>query len=413
MTAQRPPSSEIHPTLQADLVVAGAGTVGLVLAIALAKTGFKVVCLGPMARERNGRTVALLDGSIRMLSALGIWPSLSALAAPLAVMRIVDDTPSLFRGPPLEFRAVEIGLPAFGYNVENADLVGALSAEASRVPGLTWIDSRLEATAARPDRIATRTSDGVTVEAQLLIAADGARSVARDAAGIGTHEESYPQTALTAILHHEEDHHETSTEFHTRQGPFTLVPLPATPGAAHRSSLVWVMSPAEAARRMTLERATLSAEIDTQSRFLLGRTQIEGTVGRFPIGRMIAKRLVGPRLALAGEAAHALPPIGAQGLNLSLRDAATLVDILAAARRAGLDPGSVGVLERYERARTGDIMLRTRGVDTLNKALLSSLLPVDAVRGAGMFALAALPSFRRALMRQGLMPRHAIPSLMQ
>jgi 2-octaprenyl-6-methoxyphenol hydroxylase len=411
MTSQ--PTTAAASPAHADILVAGAGVVGLAVAIALARAGFAVTSIGPAAAPRNGRTVALLEGSVRMLRALGVWQAASAAAAPLAVMRIVDDTGSLFRTPPVDFKASEIGLAAFGHNIENADLMRALADTALRTPGLTRTEHLLERHEVAGDRILGRTGDGVVHSGRLLVAADGPGSPTRKRAHIDVREEAYPQVAVTVILHHSEPHQDISTEFHTRQGPFTLVPLPPSEGAMHRSSLVWVMSPEEASRRLGLVPAQLAAEIEAQSRFLLGSLAIEGPVGHFPLRRMVAKRLVGDRLALAGEAAHALPPIGAQGLNLSLRDAAALVDHAVQAGASGGDPGSARLLAAYERSRMGDVALRSGAVGALNRALLSSLLPVDALRGAGLLALASLPAVRRAVMRQGLMPQHGVPSLMR
>ena len=179
------------------------------------------------------------------------------------------------------------------------------------------------------------------------------------------------------------------------------------------SSLVWVMRPAEADRRQALSPADFAAAIETQSRGLLGRVTLAGPLGRFPIRRVIAERLVGPRLALVGEAAHALPPIGAQGLNLSLRDAASLVDLVTEARAGGMDCGSAATLGRYARGRAGDIALRGAGVHALNMALLSPALPVDAVRGLGLRLLSAVRPLREALMREGLRPSQNLPRLMK
>ncbi|UDL95456.1 FAD-dependent monooxygenase [Lichenihabitans sp. PAMC28606] len=399
--------------LTADVIVAGAGAVGLALAVALARDGFSVVSLGSASASRNGRTVALLDGSVRMLRALQVWPRLEGLAAPLAVMRLVDDTGSLFRVPPVNFKASEIGLPAFGYNIENADLVESLMRVANDTVGLVRVDALLRDFHQTEGGIVVRTDGGAEIAARLLIAADGASSPTRIMAGIATRTTDYPQVALTTVLHHAAPHGNVSTEFHTREGPFTLVPLPANDEARHRSSLVWVMTPAKASERQSLAPLAFAQAIESQSRLLLGRVKPQGIVGRFPIRSTVADRLVGTRLALAGEAAHALPPIGAQGLNLSFRDAATLVDHLAKARQAGLDHGSATVLAGYERARMGDIAVRSRGVDMLNSALLSRLLPVDLLRGAGLLALASIPAARQAVMREGLRPQHAVPSLMR
>ena len=394
----------------AGLLIAGAGVVGLALAVALAQAGWPVTLVGPAGAPRNGRTVALLDGSVRMLTALGAWDGVAGSAAPLAVMRIVDDTGSLLSGPPVDFRSSEIGLAAFGFNVENAALVEALEVVAARTRDLVRIDGHVAGFALTGETLHVETAEGATFPAALLVAADGAGSAARTVAGITVRETRYPQVALTTILRHTAPHRNVSTEFHTRQGPFTLVPMAATPEASHRSSLVWVMTPAEADRRLSLDREALAGEIDRQSRRLLGHMAIEGRIGRFPIRRAVADRLTGRRVILVGEAAHALPPIGAQGLNLSLRDAATLVDLLGAGGR--LDPGSKALLDGYERARKGDIALRAAGVDALNRSLLSDLLPVDLVRSGGLTALAALSPVRRAAMRFGLMPRHDVPRLM-
>ena len=397
----------------ADVMVVGAGAVGLILALALARAGLSVISLGPIRSERNGRTVALLDGSVRMLAALGLWPALAPRAAALATMRIVDDTGSLFRVPPVRFEASEIGLDAFGYNVENADLVEVLSAAVATTPGLTRHGGLLRRSTLAADHVTVETDTGDRLSARVLVAADGARSPARIAAGIGSRTQTYPQVALTAVLAHDRPHQNISTEFHTRQGPFTLVPLCPADDALLRSSMVWVMRPDEAAHRQSLAPPAFADAVGTQSKSLLGRVRVVGRIGAFPLSRMVADRLVGPRLALAGEAAHALPPIGAQGLNLSLRDAATLVDHLAEAARRGRDLGAPAVLAPYERDRMGDIALRAGAVGALNTALLTDWLSVDFVRGAGLAALAALPGLRREVMRQGLRPRHAVPRLMR
>ncbi len=239
----------------------------------------------------------------------------------------------------------------------------------------------------------------------VLVAADGRRSPARNAAGLKVRTWRYPQVALTAILRHARSHHDVSAEFHTRQGPFTLVPLPGSPAAPHRSSLVWVMSPDEARRRAALDPAELARAIERQSRMVLGRIEIEGECGAFPISGMTSERMVGTRIALAGEAAHGFAPIGAQGLNLGLRDVAALVQVFGAARRQHLDLGSPAVLDRYERARRGDVALRTMMVDGLNWALLTHAVPMDLLRGAGLLALSSFGPLRRFAMRQGLTPQ--------
>ncbi len=386
-----------------DVVTVGAGAVGLALGIALARAGLKVVLVGRIDARPAGRTVALLAGSVRFLARLGIWPQLQDLAEPLKVMRLVDDTGSLFRGPPVAFEAEEIGRDCFGYNVENHRLIEVLAEAARRVHGLTSLPGRVDSFVFGTDVVTAR-GPGLAVAAPVLVAADGRRSSARAAAGLSAREARYHQEALTTTLHHDRPHRGISTEFHTREGPFTLVPLPGLPEAPHRSSLVWVMAPDEAERRAALSPQRLGREIERRSRMLLGRTAVAGAVGRFPIGRLNADRITGRRIAVAGEAAHAMAPIGAQGLNLSFRDAAALAGILADAKRAGQDLGSVAVLDRYAAARQNDIAARSFGVDRLNRALLDDSLPTDLMRGIGLLALGSVGPLRRFAMRQGLMP---------
>jgi 2-octaprenyl-6-methoxyphenol hydroxylase len=224
-----------------DIVIVGAGAVGLGAAFAFARDGYRTALVGGLESRRDGRTVALLNGSVRLFETLGLWNSLATRAAPLETMRIIDDTGSLFRPPPVAFRAAEIGLDAFGWNIENADLVELLADAARRQDGLTLVDGPATGIE-NEDRWATiRLEGGDVLHARLCVAADGRNSQLRQSVGIEAKRWSYPQSAVTALLAHERPHRETSTEFHTRQGPFTLVPLPG-----RRSSLVWVTSPDEA-----------------------------------------------------------------------------------------------------------------------------------------------------------------------
>ena len=400
------PSSETAAAvaeLRTEVCVVGAGITGLVLGLMLAPAGIDVVVAGRLGGPAPGRTVALLEGSIRLLDRLGLWPDLADEAEPMRVMRIVDDTGSLFRTPPVSFRAEEIDRPWFGCNIPNDVLLDRLAAAARRTSGLRLIDRSVALTRPAERSVTAQLDDGRVIEADLLAACDGRGSPTRKAAGIATRSWQYAQDALTAILRHDAPHDGVSTEFHTRQGPFTLVPLPGRADAPHRSSLVWVMRPEEADRRAALDPTALASAIERQSRRLVGGVRVEGPVGRFPLGGLIADRLAGPRLALVGEAAHAFPPIGAQGLNLGLRDVATLADLVVTARRRRADLGGEALLAGYERSRRGDIALRTLGVDALNRSLLADHAPVDLVRGLGLLALGHIAPLRRAAMRGGLM----------
>ena len=401
------------PETQADILVAGAGAAGLSTAIALAQAGFSVVCAGHVDLRANGRTVALFEASLRFYKALGIWPHFRGKTAPLAKITMIDATGARIPVPSVSFAASEIDLAAFGENIENNVLVEGLADIASATGNLVLHEGMISDIRFDADAVRATLTDGHCITAKLAAAADGRKSLLRTQAGIGTRSWAYPQIAFTALLSHAKPHRNISTEFHTRSGPCTLVPLRAAPGRPNRSSLVWLMSAAEAERRGALPQPLLEQEIENQVDSLLGKIEIDGPTGFFPMAGMSANHLTGHRVALIGEAAHIFPPLAAQGLNLSLRDAATLVEALEDARTLGADIGSAQTLKAYENARRSDIFLRTNGVDILNRSLLSNFFPVDFLRGAGLFAFSMIGPLRRALMREGVLTHGTLPRLMR
>lgn len=394
-----------------DILVAGAGAAGLTAGIALARAGFSVAIRGNLETRRNGRTVALFAASLQLYRSLGLWDRLAPLATPIETISIVDDTGSLLPTPALDLHAEEIGLEAFGANIENASLVTALAAIARETPGVSLREGLIGDYFFGRTGAGARGENGEAIEAQLIIGADGRSSPLRAVAGISFREWSYPQVALTALLAHRRTHWRTSTEFHTRQGPCTLVPLPAEGANRHRSSLVWLMSAAEAARRMALDDAQLAAEIEAQTHRLHGAMTLEGPRGAFPIAGLKCDRLTAPRVALIADAGHYFPPIGAQGLNLGLRDVAQLVESIGAHGRA--DAGAERALREYDGARRLDVATRAFGVDILNRSLLWDFPPVDFARGAGILAMSAIGPLRRALLREGVAPPFRLPPLMR
>jgi 2-octaprenyl-6-methoxyphenol hydroxylase len=391
------------PLRTADVFVVGAGLAGAAAALGFARAGFSAVSCGRVERGAPGRTVALMGRSIEMLRDLGVWDAIANIGAPLRTLRIVDDTGSLFAARPVEFHASEMKLDAFGWNVENHALGDIFAAAMAAERGVARVESPVARFAFSPDRAELTTAEGELFAARLVVGADGRESPTRKAAAIALRARRYDQSALTVLLTHSRDHGDVSTEFHTRQGPFTVVPLPAS-ASGFRSSLVWLMKPDEARRRASLSNAALAGEIETRARGLLGTIRIEGERGTFPMGRQSAASLTGPRLALVGDAAHAFPPIGAQGLNLGLRDVDGLVKAAVAARDEGRDFSGEATLSSYGAARSPDVAARMLAVNGLNLSLLADFAPIDALRGLGLAALANIGPLRRMVMREGLSP---------
>ena len=389
-------------------IVVGGGPAGLTAAITLSLGGLATVLVGNRSERPDNRTTFLVAGSVTALSTLGVWELCEAQAAPLKVMRIVDDTGRLWRAPEVKFEAGEIDLEAFGYNIENRHLVAALEQRARAMPALRMLEDDVLAVEPGGDAINVALKSGASLRAPLVIGADGRRSLCRDAAGIGIDERDYPQVALTVSFKHSRAHRDTSTEFHTASGPFTLVPLPGS-----RSSLVWVLDPIHADEIAALDDAALAAEIERASHSILGKIEIEPGRGLFPLGVVTARRFADKRIALVGEAAHVIPPIGAQGLNLGLRDAATIGELAVAAHRAGHDIGGADVLSAYDQLRRADVGSRTLAIDLLNRTLLADFLPVQGMRGLGLYVLDRIGPLRRAVMREGVMPAAAQPRLMR
>jgi 2-octaprenyl-6-methoxyphenol hydroxylase len=389
----------------AAVAVVGGGPAGLVSAIALATAGVETLLIAPPAKPDH-RTTALLAGSVTALEALGVWQACLPHAAPLKNIRIVDDTRRLMRAPEVFFAAAEIGFGAFGYNIENRYLIAALETRAVELK-LPRIVAPALAIESDPRGVTIEHAGG-EARVRLVIGADGQRSLARAAAGIGTRRRTYPQTAITLNLGHARAHDGTSTEFHTESGPFTLVPLPG-----RRSSLVCVLDPARAASFFVLSDTELSAVVERRAHSLFGSMTVETGRGVFPLAVETADRVARRRIALVGEAAHTLPPIGAQGLNLGLRDGATIAEIVADAQRQEMDIGAPEVLARYETARRADVTSRALAVDLLNQTLLTDFLPVQGARGVALYLADRVGPLRRAIMREGAAPVASQPRLMR
>lgn len=382
-----------------DAAIIGGGPAGLAAGIALAQAGARTALVARRLPYADNRTTALLGASVDLLENLDVWPRCRDKAAALEVMRLVDDTGRLFRAPEVRFSCHEIALDAFGYNIDNRSLMLALEARAAELPNLVRFDDEAENVVIEADDVAIRTASGQFLTARLVVGADGRHSLCREAAGIAVTRRDLTQTALTFNVSHARPHRNVSTEFHTPHGPCVFVPLPG-----NRSSIVWVSAPAEAERLRGLSDEDLSVAIEKQSHSILGRMTVEPGRNLFPLAIERPKSFGRDRIALVGEAAHVVPPIGAQGLNLGLRDAADIARLAGEVIAAGQDPGADDVLRRYDRARRPDILSRTFAIDIANRSLLNDFLPLQPVRAIGMHLLGAIGPLRRFAMREGLTP---------
>ncbi|QPM89069.1 UbiH/UbiF family hydroxylase [Pseudooceanicola algae] len=389
-----------------DIVISGGGVAGLSAACLLGAEGYKVLCLDPAApvtdRSAEGadlRTTAFLQPARALLEDAGLWERLAPHAAPLEIMRIVDAG-----GPAPEarlirdFRAAEISEQPFGWNLPNwllrREMVAQL-ADLERVTFRPGIGTTSLFT--RDSGAIVGLSDGTRVRTRLVLAADGRASPMRSAAGISVKTTRYGQKALAFAVTHTEPHQNISTEIHRSGGPFTLVPLPDFEGCPS-SAVVWMEDGPKAQDLALLPVAEFEAAASERSTGILGPLTLRTRRAIWPIVTQVADRMAGQRIALMAEAAHVLPPIGAQGLNMSLGDLRALRDLM----RKADDPGSAEVLEAYDRARHREVKIRAAGIDLLNRASQVAPQPLRDLRAAGLQTLYGAAPVRRMLMQMGL-----------
>lgn len=383
-------------TINTDIIVAGNGPAGMAAALALAQAGFEVAIAAPEQPRLDQRTTALMMPSIKLLYSLGVWPAIKTHAAPLAAMRIVDGTSRLVRSRPVTFHAAEIGEEAFGWNIPNAALNEALASAIANNTAIRTFTQLVTSWETTETGISAILADNTAIHAKLAVGADGRHSLAREHAGIRVTSWSYPQSAFVTTFTHRQPHLDISTEFHTEFGPCTQVPL-----QGNRSSLVWVVPPERATALAAMADAELSLAIEERLQSILGRVTVGPQRQIWPLSGQYPHHFGQNRVALVGEAAHVFPPIGAQGLNLGLRD---VEDLVAAASANPVDPGAESVTKAYTSTRRPDIIARTGAVDALNRTLLTSFLPAQMLRSAGLAALDMAPPLRNLFMREGMRP---------
>lgn len=375
----------------ADAIVVGGGLAGVAAAIAVAKAGLSTIHLAP-AGPPDRRTSALMLPSVDYLSGAGLIDDPAALGHALTQIRIIDATNRLIRAPETLFDATEAGLDAFGWNFANIRLMERFHAVAAGLPNLETRNAGV--TQLSGDEVTL--TDGTRLAAPLIVGADGKKSLIRAAAGITAREAAFTQAALVCDLELARPIGGASIEFHYPQGPFTLVPAGAT-----RANLVWIDDRATLEAAKACGEGALIATFLDKSQRLFGPIALASPAFVFPLSTLSVDQAGSGGVALVGEAAHAFPPIGAQGLNLGLRDVADLATALAATDRTTPHWASQ-VTRDYVARRAGDLA-RTGGmVDTLFRSLLAEMIPAQALRAGGLWALKLAPALRRQAFAIGM-----------
>ncbi|MEO0917331.1 MAG: UbiH/UbiF family hydroxylase [Pseudomonadota bacterium] len=389
---------------ETDLLIAGGGVAGLTAAAAFGTAGFHVTLVDPtppitQADDAGAdlRTTAFLQPAQQFLETAGLWTALAPHAAPLQVMRIVDAAvePHVTR----DFDAKDISDKPFGWNLPNWLLLREMVARLGDLPNVDFRPKvGFDRMVARTQNAIVTLSDATQVAAKLVIGADGRNSAVRQAQGIGAQTLRYGQKALTFAVTHTTPHNNISTEIHRSGGPFTLVPLPDHEGKPC-SAVVWMESGAEVERLAALPQDAFESAANERSAWTYGPLSLASKRMVWPIISQVADRLTAPRTALVAEAAHVMPPIGAQGLNMSLRDLDCLLEL---AKAQPGDLGSRAMLDAYARKRHPDIKLRIAGIDALNRASIAGNPLVQNMRARGIEALYGIAPIRRSLMQLGL-----------
>lgn len=399
---------------QRSIVIGGGAFAGLALALALRQglgADTPIVVADPAFAtkpSRDQRATAIVAACRRLFEAVGAWDAVAANAQPILDMVVTDSKLEDATRPVfLTFAGhVEPGEP-FAHMVENRHLIDVLVARAEaegidlRAAAVTTFDSRA-------DCVDVVLSDNATIEASLLVAADGARSKLRERAGIATHGWDYDQSGIVVTVGHERDHQGRAEEHFLPAGPFAILPL-----TGQRSSLVWTEKRSEAGRIVALGDEEFHAELERRFGLHLGEIKTLDKPRSFPLGYFVARSFIGERLALVGDAAHVIHPIAGQGLNMGLKDVAALAETIVDAARLGMDFGQQDVLERYQRWRRFDTMAMGAATNALNLLFSNKSTVLRSVRDIGLGLVDRLPPLKGAFIRQAAGLSGEIPRLLK
>lgn len=397
--------------IEADVLIVGGGMVGGPLALALAGAGLAVVVVdsadpeATVAAAFDGRSSAIAYATQRVLAATGVWDELGPRTTPILDIRVADGDSPLF----LHYDHRDVGGDALGYMVENRDFRNAVLARLQAEPGVTFLAPASVTNLDRgPGFVAAEISDGTRVRAALAIGADGRESATRQGAGIKIARWIYAQTAIVVTVGHEFPHDNVAHEHFLPAGPFAILPL-----TGNRSSIVWTERDEIAPAILALDEAGFLEELAVRFGDFLGRLRVLGGRWSYPLALQAAETAIAPRLALVGDAYHAMHPIAGQGVNMGLRDVAALSEVLIDARRLGLDIGDTGVLGDYQRWRRFDNTLMLAATDGLNRLFSNSVPPVRLARDLGLAAVNRVPPVKRTFMRHAMGLAGDLPRLLR
>ena len=392
--------------METDVFIAGAGLAGSIAALSYSKAGRNVIVADPFTYSDNAqvdyRTTAYLQPSKLFLERLGIWEAIEDSAMPLEVMKIIDSysirNEDIIKSQK-EFKSAEISDLPFGWNVKNSLMRAALKDLIDSQSNCELITASGAIDLVSRDSAAyVKLSSGNTVKAKLVIAADGRNSILREKAGISIKTHRFGQKALAFAVTHSIPHKNISTEIHNSGGPFTLVPLPDKEGKPS-SAIVWMENGEKAKNLMEMETKKFEREMTVRSCNILGPLRLASKRSLWPIISQIADRLYSQRLALIGETAHVVPPIGAQGLNMSLADIKVLSDL---DQKYPGQLGSIDILKEYQKNRIFDIRQRVAGVSALNQISISSNKLVQNIRSFGLENFFQIPAIKHSTMKLGM-----------
>jgi 2-octaprenyl-6-methoxyphenol hydroxylase len=378
-----------------DAVVVGGGLSGLAAVVAVAKTGLNVIHVAPKSPV-DRRTSALMMPSVQYLQDSGLIDDPAGLGVPLTQIRIIDATRRLLRAPETLFDSKEAGLDAFGWNFANTKLNAAFEAAKAAFDNIESIETTVKDLKVGPGTSVLTLGNGEILETSLLVGADGKRSLVREEGNFRARENGFTQAALVCDLTLGRAIGGASIEFHYPQGPFTLVPA-----GDKRANLVWIddRTVLEAAQKSGAE--ALVATFLEKSMRLFGDIALASPAHVFPLSTISVDKAGADGVVLVGESAHAFPPIGAQGLNLGLRDVADLSEALEMVN--GTEPGwAKAVSEDYASRRAGDLTRTGTLVDGLFRSLLADMLPAQALRAGGLWALKLMPGLRKQAFGIGM-----------